>query len=86
MSIGGYDEDFTGVCWDDNDIADRLVTGRQYAVADIELVHLFHQRHDYKSPDIKERWDHNKAIYDSRRGTIVRNVGRKWGTLPETEQ
>jgi glycosyltransferase involved in cell wall biosynthesis len=86
LSIGGYDEDFTGVCWDDNDIADRLVTGRQYAVADIELVHLFHQRHDYKSPDIKERWDHNKAIYDSRRGTIVRNVGRKWGTLPETEQ
>ncbi len=86
VSIGGYDEDFTGVCWDDNDIADRLVTGRKYAVANIELVHLFHPRHNYQSPEIKARWNHNKSIYDSRRGKIVRNQDREWGVLPEVEK
>ena len=86
LSIGGYDEDFTGVCWDDNDIVDRLIVGREFAIADIELVHLFHQRHDYKSADIKARWDHNKAIYDSRKGTVVRNEGREWGAFPGVEK
>jgi len=80
--IGGYDEDFTGVCWDDNDITERLVAhGAEYVVTDAKLVHLYHVRHRYGSSEIKERWNLNKKLYEERRGTTVRNKGRAWGAF-----
>lgn len=80
INIGGYDEDFTGVCWDDNDLTDRLVlSGAHYVSLEEEVVHLFHSRHNYKSEAIIERWKWNKDIYNARRGQLVRNKGRKWG-------
>jgi glycosyltransferase involved in cell wall biosynthesis len=83
LGIGGYDEDFTGVCWDDNDITERLILhGGRYARVDAEVVHLHHRRHNYRSAEIKERWNHNKKIYDERRGQAIRNEGREWGVLP----
>lgn len=82
INIGGYDEDFTGVCWDDNDLTERLIlSGAHYVPLEEEVVHLFHPRHNYKSEAIMKRWDHNKALYDARRGQIVRNKGRKWGLM-----
>lgn len=82
LDIGGYDEDFTGVCWDDNDITDRLVlSGGNYVTVPQEVVHLHHPRHNYRSAEIMQRWEHNKAIYDARKGQVVRNKGRRWGNL-----
>ena len=80
FDIGGYDEDFTGVCWDDNDLTERLVlSGGRYKPVDADVIHLFHPRHNYRSALIKRRWNHNKALYDARRGQIVRNQNREWG-------
>jgi len=80
LDIGGYDEDFTGVCWDDNDITDRLIlSGGKYVPVEVEVVHLFHQRHNYRSAEIMKRWNHNKDLYDQRRGRIYRNQDREWG-------
>jgi GT2 family glycosyltransferase len=82
IRIGGYDEDFTGVCWDDNDITDRLIAdGGKYVTTSAQVVHLFHNRHNYRSSEIKKRWLHNKHLYDSRKGTVVRNQDRIWGRI-----
>ncbi len=82
LDIGGYDEDFTGVCWDDNDITDRLIlSGGKYVPVAADVVHLFHQRHNYRSPAIMKRWNHNKQLYDERRGQIVRNENKEWGII-----
>jgi len=81
LDIGGYDEDFTGVCWDDNDISERLILHDEgkYVTVPADVVHLFHPRHNYRSAAIMKRWNHNKALYDKRRGQIVRNKEREWG-------
>jgi GT2 family glycosyltransferase len=82
LDIGGYDEDFTGVCWDDNDITERLIlSGGKYHVVPMDVVHLTHPRHNYRSAAIMTRWNYNKALYDKRRGQIVRNQGKEWGVL-----
>ncbi|MHA2084459.1 MAG: glycosyltransferase family 2 protein [Candidatus Thorarchaeota archaeon] len=82
LDMGGYDEDFTGVCWDDNDITDRLIlSGGRYVSVAADVVHLFHPRHNYRSVEIKRRWNHNKALYDQRRGQVLRNQDREWGVL-----
>jgi len=82
LSIGGYDEDFTGVCWDDNDITERLIlSGGRYVPVAADVVHLFHPRHNYRSPAVMSRWDHNKTLYEGRRGKVVRNKNREWGVM-----
>jgi GT2 family glycosyltransferase len=82
IDMGGYDEDFTGVCFDDNDVTDRLIlSGGHYTPIGAPVVHLFHPRHNYRSEEIKRRWQYNKDLYDKRKGTIVRNEGRDWGLL-----
>lgn len=87
IDVGGYDEDFTGVCWDDNDIVERLIlSGCAFRTVPANVIHLFHPRHNYQSAEIKARWKHNKKIYDSRKGTIVRNGGREWGAFPGVEK
>jgi len=82
IDIGGYDEDFTGVCWDDNDITERLIlSGGKYVSHATPVVHLFHPRHNYRNAEVMNRWNHNKKLYDERRGVITRNQNREWGTL-----
>lgn len=82
LDIGGYDEDFTGVCWDDNDITERLILNSgKYVTVAADVVHLFHPRHNYRSANIMKRWNHNKALYDKRRGIIFRNKNREWGVI-----
>jgi len=83
IDIGGYDEDFTGQAWDDNDIVDRLqLYGCEYAQSDSRVVHLYHPRaQPGRELDMQHRWAHNKQLYDARRGVLVRNIGSNWGTL-----
>jgi glycosyltransferase involved in cell wall biosynthesis len=82
FDIGGYDEDFTGVCFDDDDFTERLVAhGCEYKVSDAALVHLHHPRLRYGDSTVKARWDKNKAMYEARKGVVLRNEGREWGKL-----
>jgi len=87
IDIGGYDEDFIGNCWDDQDIITRLKqNGLVYEKLEKRIVHLYHSRIRYDSAKTKEGWDYNKALYDARLGTVKRNVGKDWGKyIPEAE-
>lgn len=81
MKIGGYDEDFTGVGFDDNDIVHRLqLTGHRYHKVDCKVVHLYHPRLAFHDPVIKQRFNYNNNLfYHKRSGNPVRNCNRKWG-------
>ena len=82
IEIGGYDEDFIGNCWDDQDIVKRLhQNGGKHKKIDFRVVHLYHSRLRYDAKKVKELWDYNKKLYDEKFGTITRNVGKNWGSL-----
>jgi glycosyltransferase involved in cell wall biosynthesis len=82
INIGGYDEDFIGNCWDDQDVIMRLKqNGASYLKLKYRIVHLYHSRLRYDTLKIREMWDYNKRIYDAKFGTIKRNEGREWGSL-----
>lgn len=84
-SIGGYDEDFLGQSYDDDDIVHRLqLSGCHYVlVKEARCVHLYHPRycHDKRTAG---RLALNKKLFEERKGTIHRNPGKVWGcTLKE---
>jgi GT2 family glycosyltransferase len=81
IDIGGYDEDFTGQSYDDDDLVDRLqLHGCHYVKVAARCVHLYHPRycHDKRTHG---RLAHNKKLYEERKGTIVRNLDREWGRI-----
>ncbi|CAA7600340.1 Glycosyl transferase family 2 [Acididesulfobacillus acetoxydans] len=82
-AIGGYDEDFTGVAYDDRDFVDRLLrNGCVHQKTDALALHLYHPRADgYYDQGGPKAWDYNKNLFFSRMGSIVRNQGREWGRL-----
>lgn len=80
FKIGGYDEDFTGMAFDDNDLVDRLITdGCTYLQTGAKTIHLYH-RHVQASDDMG-RCSYNGALYRQRRGKVIRNEGKEWGKL-----
>jgi len=82
IDIGGYDEDFTGVGCEDNDLVDRLVaSGCHYEFVPTSVVHLHHDRPKAKSMFTNPRYMHNLKLYKDRKGVVVRNIGREWGVL-----
>jgi len=82
IRIGGFDEDFIGNCWDDEDMIHRLKLDEfSFIKRDIKAIHLYHPRLDYKSEEVMERWHYNKKIYDERYETVIRNQGKDWGKL-----
>ncbi|AFQ42397.1 glycosyltransferase [Desulfosporosinus meridiei] len=83
LEIGGYDEDFTGIAYDDRDFIDRILAyGCQYCRTEAVTAHLYHPRAEgYYQGGGPPEWDYNKNLYFSRRGKIVRNEGRAWGKL-----
>ncbi|HBV88698.1 MAG TPA: glycosyl transferase family 2 [Desulfosporosinus sp.] len=83
VEIGGYDEDFTGIAYDDRDFIDRLMAnGCRYYQTDAATAHLYHPRAEaYYQGGGPPEWDYNKNLYFSRLGKIVRNEGREWGEL-----
>lgn len=82
-AIGGYDEDFVGMAYDDNDFIQRLLSnGCQYCQTDAATVHLYHPRSDsYYVSGGPPEWEYNKHLYFSRIGQILRNEGREWGVI-----
>ena len=74
IELGGYDEDMaSGMSYDDDDIVDRLIAyGCSYSHTEAECVHLYHNRGTPTKRDAG-RFDHNKRIYESRKGILIRN-------------
>lgn len=80
MEIGGYDEDFVGLAYDDNDIMDRLkkvIPG--FIRSNSKCVHLWHERFGLSTNEIKTLYNLNKRLYETRINIIVRNSGKEWG-------
>lgn len=81
MDIGGYDEDFTGTDYDDEDLVTRLIANGCYHVeTEAMAIHLWHPRLSMTRERIP-RFEHNKRLFEQRRGTITRNEGKEWGLL-----
>lgn len=79
INIGGYDEDFTGQSYDDDDLVDRLqLYGCHYVKVKERCVHLYHPRYCHDKRTFG-RLAHNKKLYEERKGQIVRNQNREWG-------
>ena len=80
-TIGGYDEDFLGQSFDDDDFVDRLqLLGCSFEMTAARCVHLFHSRACYDKRSIG-RLNYNKKLYLERKGTMVRNKDKEWGKL-----
>jgi len=78
LHIGGYDEDFIGQAYDDNDFVTRLQDfGCKYISINARCVHLYHERNGPGRS--RKALQFNKRLYEARRGIIVRNSGREWG-------
>ncbi len=79
FAIGGYDEDFTGIGWEDNDLASRLRhSGCQYRPTEAKTIHLYHPRFAAGKRNLPD-YLYNERLYRERAGQIVRNQGRLWG-------
>lgn len=77
IDIGGYDEDFWGMGFDDDDLMGRLrLKGCQYVSTGAQTIHLYHPRY-YREGN--PGWSYNRNLYLARRGVIVRNQDREWG-------
>jgi glycosyltransferase involved in cell wall biosynthesis len=85
FNIGGYDEDFTGYCFDDADFSDRLQLLLDFEEVDIDVVHLWNARGAKNRGDRRlndgKAWYFNKRLYEERRGKIIRNENKTWGIL-----
>lgn len=82
VDIGGYDEDFTGYCADDNDFVERLTNfniGRIRTNA--QIMHMFHGKHNPLAKNDNPAWVYNYNLYLARKGQVIRNQGREWGVL-----
>lgn len=78
MRIGGYDEDFVGRAFDDDDFVYRMQAyGCQYVQLDNHVVHLWHTRRHDAGPE----WQQNKQLFESKKDNIIRNQNREWGRL-----
>jgi len=81
MAIGGYDEDFTGQSYDDDDLVERLIDyGCHIEKVTSRCVHLYHDRNTENKRD-GGRLKFNRELYNSRKGIIKRNQGKEWGCL-----
>jgi len=81
FATGGYDEDFIGFAYDDNDLISRLSkNGCRLCLTQAQTIHLYHPRHDddyVQSPEMKL----NQSLYRDRENQVVRNIGRNWGSI-----
>jgi glycosyltransferase involved in cell wall biosynthesis len=81
IDIGGYDEDFTGNGFDDNDIVDRMILyGAKYKKIDRRVIHMFH-----KTEHSAKEWGFNKRLYNKRKGAIFRNKEKDWGKCEDQD-
>jgi hypothetical protein len=82
--IGGYDEDFTGIGFDDDDIMHRLEMDKCHIIeTKARAIHIAHPRQDAY---VGERAARNRQLFESRKGKMMRNDGKEWGVIPSKPQ
>lgn len=83
VDVGGYDEDFTGYCFEDADLVDRIKIVASEEVVQAEAIHLYNKRGvDSRGPNIhKKDWYYNKKLFEDRKGLMKRNTEKPWGIL-----
>lgn len=82
MDIGGYDEDFIGCGFDDNDIVTRMqACGNKHYRVNSRVIHLWHERLNFKSAEVLRRYKFNEELYHKKIKIIKRNINKNWGTL-----
>ena len=85
VDLRGFDEDYTGAGYDDDDLADRLgASGVQFVFSDVLVHHQWHAPAGvYADVDqMRELYQHKLAAMLRGELGIVRNVGRDWGGRP----
>jgi len=81
FTIGGYDEDFVGIGYDDNDLVLRLLkNGCSYYQTSAETIHLYHKRYAWGN-NAWARLLYNYKLCIERQEQIIRNENREWGKL-----
>ncbi|HEX3011526.1 MAG TPA: glycosyltransferase, partial [Syntrophomonadaceae bacterium] len=81
FAIGGYDEDFIGIGYDDNDLMLRLLkNGCVYYQTAAETIHLYHERIWFAMENSPETIL-NRSLFYERQHQIVRNQTRDWGMI-----
>ena len=79
FAIGGYDEDFLGIGFEDNDLVERLLNnGGCYYQTAAEAIHLYHER-IFLGRENSPEAQLNCRLYYEKKGQIVRNLNREWG-------
>lgn len=83
ISIGGYDEDFVGYCFDDNDLIDRLrINGCEYCQLQRHIIHLFHLKNNRIGLENEtKQFKYNENLYNERKHIVIRNKNREWGVI-----
>ena len=70
LSIGGYDENFTGFAFDDADLIERLrIVGCRYETLPSRVVHLYHQRKTREgmtNAEKMKKWHYNKKLHEDK--------------------
>ena len=81
FEIGGYDEEFVGVGFEDNNFVERMsANGCKYVNSNCHVVHLYHPRiHGNDNNEIRQRMAINKSLLMSKRGQNKANIDREWG-------
>ena len=68
LDIGGYDENFVGYCFDDNDFVCRLQDiGCQYYHVDMRVVHLYHSRKREGLKGKRSLYTQNQKLFNHKR-------------------
>jgi glycosyltransferase involved in cell wall biosynthesis len=82
IDIGGYDEDFIGIGYDDNDIVERMCSiGNKHYKVNCRLVHLWHERLNFSLEKTLSLYRYNESLFLNRRNKTVRNLDKNWGQL-----
>ena len=87
FNINGYDEDFTGIGWEDTDLSNRLlkIHGKIEEV-NVDIIHTWNLRTltpRADAPNINlDLYKYNEEIFKRKLGgDIIRNENKDWGIL-----
>lgn len=80
VNIGGYDEDFVGIAYDDNDLVERLrKAGHNTIRSHSRIIHLYHERISFDDPILQAKFAINRSLYQTRKNIVTRNTNITWG-------
>lgn len=79
LKINGFDEDFVGIAFDDNDFVDRLkYIGCKIKYTDSNILHMYHKKEYAKNNEFNVMLEYNAKLYRERANNPIRN-NYGWG-------